>query len=125
MTSENTTATVSTERETILVRDGAINWIWYHRFEKAYRDEYFFPKGESFRLHKFDERQGADQHPKDVVDVTFTHQRPDYRQIKAFGISLIDRWVKACKELNMRDDEIIRIIHLADGRKIAIHGQGK
>ena len=51
-------------------RDG-INWVWYYELElegnvcKLVR---------SYRLHKFDDFQGADKHPRDAVNVRFADE---------------------------------------------------
>jgi hypothetical protein len=128
MTTE-TKAPTFTDGEEITVRGDGINWVWYHTY--VYHDSmwgeggHFFPKGEGYRLHKFDERQGSEQHPTNAVSISATIHRPHYRQIKAFGMDVITRWVKLCEGLGVRDDEMIMVICLSDGRKMPIHGQGK
>lgn len=106
----------------ITVRDNAINWVWYHQYEisKGFEPGVLWARlVASDRLHKFDERQGGEAHPKTETPNLFEsehfYHRPNYRTIKAFGMSVIKEWEKACNELGVRDDDTKTILKVRKG----------
>ena len=57
--------------EKITGRSDGINWVHYYNFEL---DDGVCKMIDSYRLHKFDDFQGADKHPRDTVNVRFSDE---------------------------------------------------
>ena len=100
----------------ITIRDNAINWVWYNQYSlhtSSWDKVLWGSLIASDRIHKFDERQGAEQHPKmeeaHIFNGSF-YNRPDYGQIKAFGMETIKRWEQACEELGVSDRDCSTIV---------------
>lgn len=110
----------------ITVRYDGINWIWYNQYElytNSFDNVTWARLKASDRLHKWDERQGGNSHPSSDTPNLFSgdfYHRPDYSQIKAFGMEVIDRWVQACKELGVSDQDCGTILTLRKDNEVVL-----